>query len=431
MSVQHSHRLYRDRVANHARLGPIVVITIFTAVLMPSIVRAMGVSYSLSNVVANLGILVLIPLSFVLSMIQAKTQDDRQLILNAAFLSLPLFVTVNVVALAAGISNPNRAEASEMLMDERMNQTLALVGISMMRTSFPIASGTNVFGAVAALSTLICLYYTVYSRGAPRWFALAVLPVNIAALILTDARGATAATILCAMMAGWALRNPLRIRLLYIPVLLTPFFPSIAYRLFDLANNSSALSFLVRSGTQGARLGVGTGRGEIWNYLTTRYQDFQWEHLIGYGAFGHVSSRLSAGYAWIFNDMGVTLMGSHNSFLQYLIDTGYLGAIIWLALLLMFVYHSEQLVRSATPKAYKAVIVSFTFLLIVQSQTETFGTLYTPEILTFLTIALLAIGFLTRSGETSPASAPQADKRSSFRWGLPAVRPVHTTRKNA
>ncbi|MFT3857443.1 MAG: O-antigen ligase family protein [Aquabacterium sp.] len=420
LSVKHSKHLYKEAVRQHTHMAPIVAVTVLTIVLIICYVRALGFYYSISNVIANAGIQMLVPLAFVMSMVNAQTQKERHLLIHSIILSLPLHVLFNVIAYAAGFGG---SESLDMAMaEERGNQLLGLVGITMARVSFPLTFGTNIFGAVSALSTLICVCYILYTRSFLRWACVFLLPINIGALILTDARGATAATVICGLMALWAIRHHRRIWVLYPAVLLTPVFPHITYRLFDVANHSTTFSFLVRSGSQGSRLGVGTGRGEIWEYIAKYYSDFEWIHLIGYGAFGHASSHLSAGYSWIFNSIGTTIMGCHNAFFQYLIDGGYIGALIWVAFLFVFVWEGDRLIKADTaPKAFKAIIVSFAFLLVLQSQTETFGTLYTTEILDFMVMALLAIGFLTKADEHSAGPSSSAQKRKTFRWGLPSA----------
>lgn len=419
LSVKHSRMLYKDPIRERSHMAPILAVTVLTIILIVCYVRALGFYYSFSNVIANVGIQVLVPLAFITSMVHARTSNERHLLIHAIIMSLPLHVLFNVIAYAAGFGG--NEVAGETMLEERSNQLLGLVGIVMARVSFPLTFSTNIFGAVAALSTLICVCYILYAKGLLRWTSLMLLPINVGALILTDARGATAATVICGLLALWAIRNHKRIWVLYPAVALTPLFPHIAYRLFDWANHSSVFSFMVRSGTQGSRLGVGTGRGEIWQYIASRYADFEWIHLIGYGAFGHASSNLSAGYAWIFNAMGTTIMGCHNAFFQYLIDAGYLGAFVWVGLLFVFVWQSDKLIRAdRTPQSVKAIIVSLTFLLVLQSQTETFGTLYTTEILNFMVIALLAIGFITKAAETIADHPDNETKIQGFRWGLPA-----------
>jgi hypothetical protein len=261
------------------------------------------------------------------------------------------------------------------------------------RTKFPLTYGTNIFGTIAAASTLICFFFTATSEKIlGKMLAGTLLFTCLSALVLTDARAATVSTIFCITAAVWINKRPSRIKLAQALVLISPLIPFIAYRVFSWLNNSDAVGFLIRPGELGGRLGVGTGRGYIWESFAAHFENFEWVHLFGYGAFGHISSNISANYSWIFNSIGNTEMGAHNSFLQYLVDGGYTGAAFWL----IFIFVLAMKINSASntmPKPIKLSYLGLILLVVIQSQTEITGTVYSQEITYYLVCATIIAGF--------------------------------------
>ena len=69
----------------------------------------------------------------------------------------------------------------------------------------------------------------------------------------------------------------------------------------------------------------------IWSTILNKYGGFEAIHLVGYGAFGHISSGISYIYAQYWRDP--ELITLHNAYLQHLIDDGYIGFFVFIALL--------------------------------------------------------------------------------------------------
>src|SRR5690606_3673007 len=145
---------------------------------------ALGVRYTLVNAVANSGLFALAGLATVTSFVQAKTKEDKTLLTHAILMSLPLLVAANIATYAVGLSGT--VDVSEAAASDRINQTLGLLGITTTRISFPLTFGVNGFGAIAAVSMLICSFQATYTKGWIRASALVLLPCTLAALAMTD-----------------------------------------------------------------------------------------------------------------------------------------------------------------------------------------------------------------------------------------------------
>jgi O-antigen ligase len=391
-SVRKSKLLFNTKISEHCAPGPLAAIGAFTCLITICIMRGFGAVYTFSNTIANASIFVLSAIAITLSLIQAETKDNRNQIINCLFFGGPLYVAINLALFALGISN--RVEVTEIDPEGRINQTLNLIGITTGRVAFPLAAGINGFGTISAFSLLICTFLGAYGKGISKYIALAFVPMIFIALALTDARGATIAAIATGLSAIWIKRNPKWIKIAYASLLLTPIIPSLAYRFFDFANHSTLFSFAIRSGDLGARLGVGTGRGEIWKSILIFFSDFSPIHIVGYGAHGEATSGISSQYSWIFNEVGPALLHCHNSYLQYLVDMGYIGVAAWLGMLAMIIHSTSKTLQGPDEaSSFKLTITSLLLLTITQSQTEVVGTIYTPEMLIFLLTITIASNF--------------------------------------
>jgi hypothetical protein len=420
MSIRKTKLLYRKKLEDHCDIGVLVMVAAMAILLTVSVFRALGVSFTFSNTFANAGLIVLTPLALAMSMVQAETRENRQFLMYAVLLALPVYVAANVTLFALGFSN--QGSVAEAMVDERANQTLGLIGITATRVAFPLTSAVNGFGVVAAASALISFFLSLYSKGWIRFGAITLLPITLSAIILTDARGAALAAIMMGTATVIVLRFPKLLNFNFLLIGLTPFLPSLGYRFFEAANNGTVLAFMIRPGAQGARLGLGTGRGEIWKAILNFFSDFEPIHLIGYGAYGQITSHASRAYAWVFNDFGQTTASCHNTFLQYLLDTGYLGAALWLAFVTVLTLQARKALSIPDlPIASKALITCVPLLTVGLSQTEVFGTLYTPEILLLILSALVASAFLTPGAAISTSRQRARDKSARQRQFLPTM----------
>ncbi|MDE2402314.1 MAG: O-antigen ligase family protein [Burkholderiales bacterium] len=391
-SIKKSRLLFNVKISEYCAPVPLAVTVAFSCLLAICTVRGLGVFYTFSNTIANAGIFVFAVIAITVSLIQAETTENRNQILNAVFFSAPLYVAINLILFVLGLAG-NR-ENTGLDSEAGVNQTLQLIGITTKRIVFPLAPGVNGFGAIAAFSLLICAFYGAYAKGLLKYGALIFAPLVLVALALTDARGATLAAIAAGIGALWLKKHPGWIRGAYSVLLITPLIPSLAYRFFDFANQSSLFSFATREGDIGARLGVGTGRGEIWKSILGLFSNFEPIQLVGYGPFGQAISGVSSQYAWIFNELGASLMSCHSAYLQYLIDMGYIGVIAWLGMLATIIYNTSKMLNSANEKnSTKLIATSLLLLTLIQSQTETIGTIYTPEMLIFLLVITVASSF--------------------------------------
>jgi O-antigen ligase len=68
----------------------------------------------------------------------------------------------------------------------------------------------------------------------------------------------------------------------------------------------------------------------IWGHMFDEFSNMKPIHLVGFGAFGPAVTGLCYDYGWMWSEP--ELVALHNTYLQYLIDFGYIGLLIFLAM---------------------------------------------------------------------------------------------------
>lgn len=393
--------VYKESFLRKIDPGLFLITIALSALLVITYTRALGTFYTANNWIANTGMQILLPVALLASLSSAPTIQARNRTIYAILLSLPIYVVANVLLHFGGLSS--NAPITPALAEDSLNQTLALIGLSQPRVEFPLTYGTNIFGSISAASTLICFFFITTSKkiSGKAVFGFGLI-FCLTALILTDARAATAATLLSAAIAIWICKRPGRAVYVQILIIIIPLMPFLAHRVFYWLNNATTFSFLIRPGELGGRLGVGTGRGYIWASFESHFFAFDWQHIFGYGAFGHMASNVSVNYSWIFNTLGNTQMGAHNAFLQYLVDSGYVGATIWITFLFVLTKKLAE-ISIETPKHIQQCFMGLILLILIQSQTENTGTLYSPELTYFLISSAIIASFLIKSYPLIPS----------------------------
>ena len=107
------------------------------------------------------------------------------------------------------------------------------------------------------------------------------------------------------------------------------------FRIIFLALLGSPLIFLVLFVLTGMDLenfnNISSSRGVIWGSFVLNYQPNIYNFLFGYGFLGQKISGISKAYEYLFSDRGTaaSIISLHNTYLQYLLDLGLSGIIVF------------------------------------------------------------------------------------------------------
>jgi O-antigen ligase len=391
------HRTSVSDIFEMRILTPLALVLVLWSI---SVARGLGVYYTFSNVFSNIILLLVGLIAAVTAFLNAANDRERNLLSCAAPAGLVLLVLANILGFAAGLASV------PMIGDERLNQTLSLFGMNVGRIYFPLMAGTNTFGSVCALGLLASIaFWRMGGGGAKVITALSVF-CCLAALIAVDSRGAMLAVVVA--LVWWKVMPKFAaIRVLPLGlVLVSPLVPFMLSALFYFVNQQGLFSGLVRSGVQGSKLGVGTGRQYIWDAALDEIANGNLIHLIGYGAFGHVQSKLTS---------------VHNTTLQVFFDMGYVGVFSWICLMCFLVSGSLRLSKAEGYRGPMTVLAASIVYLLIQAQTEVVVTIYTPEIIFYFIMIATAMACASRkqsheSAEMQPRQMGLSARKPSMAY---------------
>jgi O-antigen ligase len=161
------------------------------------------------------------------------------------------------------------------------------------------------------------------------------------------------------------------------------FFPIILVSVSFLISESDYLEAIMRSKND---LLTGNNRFFIWAFVLEELSNFKFMHLVGYGELGHYGSKLS--YEWMdffkySYDSPEKAASSHNTILQLILDTGYLGLVIYLAIIYKSFHHNVKLWKESG-NFFNLIIPFFIIYINIVGTTEAYFTDLSSIVVFFL-----------------------------------------------
>lgn len=256
---------------------------------------------------------------------------DRRFYRLAA--SIPIYLCLAfILYLVAG-------DPAGVRISKTYSETLALFGIYTPRLK-DLAGliGSNTIGAVAALGTIVS--WSLYRQSAgmlSRFLWLSMISVVFFILVKSDGRALLGSALVAILLAAVLSRRTLR----YVGYVLALFLaasPWLIYATFDTLNASdAATSILTRQTGNGAELGVGTGRQDIWEQAFLLIGQDPLSYTFGHGSYGHYAAGISLStFEHIFQDEAIVAT-LHNTTLQAIFDIGYAGTLLFILIILFMV----------------------------------------------------------------------------------------------
>lgn len=247
-----------------------------------------------------------------------------------AFLLAPSILAATAIILH--FAHFGYAPAGDTFSSSRSrSQLLALLGISAVRTGFPLTEGFNSFGIVAGSAVVSSLVLAIRGVGRQRLLALCAFAVGLYGVVASDSRGPLVFAFVTAVVA--LLSTPRLRRSLAVLPLLLPLVPLVLISLLKLIATTPLGFAISRSATD---LSTANGRTAIWNLVLNFLGHGDTHLLYGYGAFGQATSAIGFSYAYLFpNLVPPESATTHNIMLQTLLDSGLIGLLLLLATFVM------------------------------------------------------------------------------------------------
>lgn len=314
--------------------------------------------------------------------------------LRIVFAVLAIFCFLNLMLWLVGIKSPI-SEGNTATDDTAY--FFEILGVHIKRVYFPLSQGINAFGIVAG-AVLSYGLFRVFDGGLLRVRQLAYRVVvyvvsPMLCLLLTDCRGAIVFVVIAFVFTKW-FRN--YSRSLLVVTLVLPLMLLLGGSLSD-----AVLKFAARDASS---TGVLSGRELIWGPVLLDLAQFKLESLWGYGAYGQVVSGVSVFYASSFVGWAAdeNMIGAHNSYLQAILDVGYLGLIFFMLFYLSAVTAITKLEQSNALSPNRACSIHAVLVyLILQGMTEV--TLSATGSLIFLVLIAIVTVFSSRHVRPVPA----------------------------
>jgi hypothetical protein len=320
-------------------------------------------------------------------------------IANSLYSGVGLYLVLNVSLHLLAVAAPpigQTSVASDALM-------LSLMGINTPRVIFPLAMGLNNYAVMGGLGFVIAVAMLRSESGVlvRTWWVL-VSAAAIASLLLVDSRGATLFAVVAAVFVLLAPRFLTRRAHWF--VFLAPLASvGVIALLLAIANLGAfeplqEIVYLFLRPEAGAQ-DLGSGRALVWAVTVEELLQLKPEHLVGFGSYGHVTSGISKYYAHLFPYLDRPYFATlHNAAFQYVIDSGYVGALLFFWLLYSIVRHA-----ALTRASLSASTAGAGLFLALMGLTEAVPTLYFRDM--FFVFLMLCF-YATTTNSPKSHSAP-------------------------
>jgi hypothetical protein len=275
---------------------------------------------------------------------------------------------------------------------------LDLLGFSVARRIFPMAGGVNSFGAMGGAAVLAGFAVLAHERKSAmvRWGGFSIYVTSgVYVILYCDMRSAAILTIVFVLLSYFS--SLFRTRNLLILLLVSIFTSVIYYSTIAILPNEILMT-LSRPG-----LDLFSNRHAIWDSAVSDLVSPSGIDLIGYGLSGQVTSGIFSSYTFNFQNYGKwTAMSAttlHNLFLQTIYNVGYIGIIIFVALLSTALSYFSRTVPNHRSLLFAPIMLCYFLAL---GATESIPT---PHILdSFIVVLLLLFWMVMRRPEINAAA---------------------------
>ena len=295
---------------------------LFVAVFLASIVRAAftGAMNPVNVAIELVKWLSIVAMLFTVA-VRGAASGDLSATLRSVSVAFGVLALGNVVLFVAGVQN-----GGVVSTDPEPAVMLRSLGIGLTRAVLPLANGTGAGYVAAGLAIGIAAFRTAAGN---RVAALVLAGATMVCLLVADARGGLLGAV--SGIAAAAAPSTVRLRLRWLaPITLA--LPILLVLAVDALSDFGFGQSLMRDGE--ASVGSLTGRPLVWSIIFISLSQFQLQHLVGFGASGQVASGVGLQYGSLFDYAGGpgSAATAHNAVLQMVLDTGYLGAALYLFL---------------------------------------------------------------------------------------------------
>jgi len=317
----------------------------------------------------------------------AKNQPDLDTRLKLIIYAPAVYVGTNILLWLCRNHLPFGLPQTTSQAAGAKDELASLLGIQATRVNFPIALGVYNLGTIAAAGFGAAIVLAMRSQRASRRMPIVAAAVCLFGVIATDTRGPLFFALGAIVLFGfWR-----RVRTSGAVGVFLPLSPLITLTVLGLVAGSGYGNFLSR---QDGDVATADNRLFIWHTVFNFLRHPTFLQFVGYGANGQETSHVSDGYAYLFGNSSVdpTVYTTHNIALQTILDSGYLGLIIFVLLVIAGIRCLEHAIRGARGSLTGAVLALF-LILVLSGSLEA-----APSYLFLDTFVLFAITLAAAAG---------------------------------
>lgn len=335
-----------------------ILLLLYLALVSIGLFRSVGVSERFTFVQMSGRFLTIILMSMTAYYVFRVYAVNNQFALawNLITIGIGIYVIANVASAALGIENPFH-ETLYLVTDD------AILSFWDTRIIFPFSANHQSFAIESGLFASLLIARLLRSNCPRKPIYFFMLLLALGAVIACNTRMPYIG-VLSVVLIGmtwkkirWEKYIPFGFcMILILPLLIT--FVDSANLLEQLPID---LSFLSRKQDL-STIATLNNRTMIWEVAFDELKNFKMIHLVGYGAFGHVASEMSYQYGGTWKDPG--LISLHNTYLQHVIDIGYIGLLIFVAIIVNIINKLSkiQVLDNSPAKVFHPALAAMVYL---------------------------------------------------------------------
>lgn len=331
---------------------------------------------------------------------KGNIKEISQDLIKGVLIALNIFLLINFVIYLFGLG----ALATGAFEVDEYSTLAGIFGIPLKRDGFFLTGHPNSFGGFLAMMSVLnylAFFYLKLSR-IEKLSMMLMLGICAFAFLLVDSRGAVGAAGLT-ILAIEILR---RIRSLWILPKASIFIPILSLFAIGMLQVFAETDIAKSISRDPDEMATGNNRGVIWKYCVEELQEFELEHVWGYGQLGHIQSGVSKKWSRAMKGWNTY---THNFLFQVIFDIGYLGLFCLLYFVFIGANYSYKMYKKG--EKYMVLFLGIPILYMLSGITEApFGIsnyLYTNLFFVLFLIPILIEDLRLKSTTDTPSQSPE------------------------
>lgn len=360
------------------------LLLVYFLIFLLSYATELFFSRSSEGVVKVIGNTLFLSFAFVFSyfIFSRKRYSNPDFFLKLLVVNVSVYVSINFFLYSFGL---RRAWSDQFLVDYESGSAVMLggFGVAADRVVFLLSNGINSYAPVAGMLLGLSFLSIKKSILFPILFV-----VSLISCLLIDSRSSIFYPALALGFAYWVAKGDRWKSGFSLVALLPllPFFNELLFFVLGLILGDQ--TFLSRSDSDAGSL---NGRYIIWAAIYNVFSNFELAQIFGYGNAGQIASGATEAISAtqeFSNYLSPEGIGAHNTYLQVLLNYGYLGFVFYIFLFFSIFNKIKKLARSGVLLVSHKVAILFVFYEIMLFNNTEVGVIPPGQL--FLPIVFLA-----------------------------------------